>query len=357
MRRAAAQEKAFGQLAAQFADRMRTLPTILASHGLDRERRKLEARMSTYAASTMGVLKIAFLNAGIIDFFSSLSIAVLAVFLGLGHLKLLHIPGFSDLHLWQSLFILMHGAGVLRAVPPLCRAVSRQGRGATRQRRRSTDSSATSEPRAASRTCRFSTVSGRKPDSACRKRGWWRLSGQADRASRPCCDMLAGIEDAGRPRPTGKPWPGGVDWMPTDIAVLAGTLADAIVVEPPASAASRCCWRPLAVSACSTTALLPGGLDARIRPAATIFPAASGFASASPGRCCRNAPSWPTSRPPSSIAANADRVRPALVDCARDRLVVVATHDAELAKRAATVLNLDEQPRSHTGRPRNEPST
>ena len=58
----------------------------------------------------MGVLKVAFLNAGIIDFFSALAIAVLAVFLGLGHLGLVHFPGFSDLALWQSLFILIIAA-------------------------------------------------------------------------------------------------------------------------------------------------------------------------------------------------------------------------------------------------------
>ena len=63
--------------------------------------------MRAYSDSTMGVLKVAFINAGIIDFFSSLSIAILAVFLGLGHLGLIDLPGFSGLHLWQSLFILM----------------------------------------------------------------------------------------------------------------------------------------------------------------------------------------------------------------------------------------------------------
>ena len=53
---------------------------------------------------------MAFLNAGIIDFFSALSIAVLAVFLGLGHLGLVHVPGFYGLQLWQSLFILIIAA-------------------------------------------------------------------------------------------------------------------------------------------------------------------------------------------------------------------------------------------------------
>src|ERR1700676_1734692 len=125
--RAEIREKAFGRLAAQFADRIRTLPTILANHALRREHGKIEQRMTVYANSTMGVLMVAFLNAGIIDFFSALAIAVLAVFLGLCHLGLVHIPGFSGLALWQSLFILILAAEFF--TPFRRRAVSRQGRG------------------------------------------------------------------------------------------------------------------------------------------------------------------------------------------------------------------------------------
>ena len=106
-RRAEQQEKALGRLATQFADRARTLPTVLANHALDTEERKLAERLEDYAAHTMGVLRIAFVNAAVIDFFASLSIAMLALLLGLGHLKLAMIPGFSRLELWQSLFILM----------------------------------------------------------------------------------------------------------------------------------------------------------------------------------------------------------------------------------------------------------
>jgi len=97
--KAQAQEHAFGRVAAQFSDRIRTLPTILSNHALDREQSKLEYRMTAYADSTMDLLRIAFLNAGVIDFFSALGIAVLAVLLGLGHLGLVRVPGLSSLHL------------------------------------------------------------------------------------------------------------------------------------------------------------------------------------------------------------------------------------------------------------------
>lgn len=105
--RARAQEQAFGHLAAQFADRVRTLPTIIGNDALAPEQAKLAQRLDLYVGRTMGVLRLAFLNAGLIDFFAALSIAMLAVFLGLGHLGLATIPGFSHPALWQSLFILM----------------------------------------------------------------------------------------------------------------------------------------------------------------------------------------------------------------------------------------------------------
>ena len=126
--RAEAQEKAFGRLAAQFSDRIRTLPTILANHALLREHDKIEQRMTLYADSTMGVLKVAFLNAGIIDFFSAIAIAVLAVFLGLEPSRADARPRIFRPGALAEPVHSDHRRGILHAVPPLCRAVSRQGR-------------------------------------------------------------------------------------------------------------------------------------------------------------------------------------------------------------------------------------
>lgn len=106
-RRAEAQEAALGKLATQFADRMRGIQTILASDAVSREGSKLSTRLHEYGTGTMGVLSVAFLNSAVLDFFASLSIAVLAVLLGLGHLGLAQVPGFQGLELWQSLFILL----------------------------------------------------------------------------------------------------------------------------------------------------------------------------------------------------------------------------------------------------------
>ena len=337
--RAAAQEKAFGQLAAQFADRIRTLPTILASHGLDRERKKLEARTRTYAQSTMSVLMIAFLNAGIIDFFSALSIAVLAVFLGLGHLNLIHIPGFSDLHLWQSLFILMLAPEFFSPFRRYAEQYHAKAEG---------DAAATALDeffggQEAGRIADLPALDRFSPDAGFRLpgKGLVAIVGPSGSGKSTLLRRLAGIEDVAGAA-DGKAAAGGVDWIGTDIAVLAGTLADAISWN---RAPVR---QPMLLAAAGRVGLLddsvlPGGLDAAISPGGGNL---SGGQRLRIGvaRALLSDRTIMADEPTAKLdAANADRVRLALVDCAADRLVVVATHDAELVKCAGTVLDLEEQ--------------
>lgn len=106
-RRAELQEAALQRLSASFAERIRCLPTLLSCHAVDREGARLTQALTDHEARSEDVLKVAFLNAGVLDFFSSLTIAMLAVFLGLGHLGLAQVPGFYGLTLAQSLSILV----------------------------------------------------------------------------------------------------------------------------------------------------------------------------------------------------------------------------------------------------------
>ena len=338
--RAAAQEKAFGQLAAQFSDRVRTLPTILASHGLDRERSKLEARMSSYAQSTMGVLKVAFLNAGIIDFFSALSIAVLAVFLGLGHLKLLQIPGFSDLQLWQSLFILMLAPEFFSPFRRYAEQYHAKAEGVAAAT--ALDGFFGDMEQEASRIAELPVLDRFGPETGFRlpRKGLVAIVGASGSGKSTLLRRLAGIEERGS-RPE-EPAIEGVCWIASDIPVLAGSLADAISWN---RAPVR---RPQLLATADRIGLLddtvlPGGLDAQISPGGDNLSGGQrlriGIA-----RALLSKRTIMADEPTAKLdAVNAARVRQALVDCARDRLVVVATHDAELANRADTVLDLDEQ--------------
>ncbi|WP_051881376.1 ABC transporter transmembrane domain-containing protein [Parvularcula oceani] len=105
--RAALQEEALQRVSGSFAERVRCLPTLLACHATEREAERLEAALAEHEARSRDVLKVAFLNSGVLDFFSSLSVAMLAVFLGLGHLGLAQVPGFYGLTLAQSLSVLV----------------------------------------------------------------------------------------------------------------------------------------------------------------------------------------------------------------------------------------------------------
>jgi ABC-type transport system involved in cytochrome bd biosynthesis fused ATPase/permease subunit len=327
--RADAREKAFGRLAAQFSDRIRALPTILANHALDRERGKIEKRMQALAGSTMGVLRIAFLNAGVIDFFSSLSIAMAAVLLGLGHLGLMRMPGFYGLALWQSFFILVVAADFFT---PFRRYsdqyhLKAEGEAAAQelewffQDERTSPSSAEAKRLSDA----FAVIMNALP-----LRGLVTISGPSGSGKSTMLRLISGIEAGGDearksfPLPTKRR-----DWISTDIYLPAGTLAEAITWNRPQV------QRALLLQVTAELGLLddrflPGGLNADI---------AEGGANLSGGQRMRIGiaramltqrvvlADEPTAKLDEKTAA---RVREALGQIARHRLVIVATHDEAL---------------------------
>ena len=126
--KAAAQERAFGRLAAQFSDRIRTLPTILANHALGREHGKIERRMTAYADSTMSLLNVVFSTPA-----SSISSRRWRS-LCWPYSSASVISDFCTPRLYRARPVAEfihsdHCGRFLRAVPPLRRTISRQGRG------------------------------------------------------------------------------------------------------------------------------------------------------------------------------------------------------------------------------------
>lgn len=326
--RADAQERAFGRLAGQFADRIRTLPTILANHATATEDAKLGRRLEAYADNTMGVLRIAFLNAGIIDFFASLSIAMLAVFLGLGHLKLASIPGFSNLELWQSLFILMIAPEYFAPFRRFSEQYHAKAEGAA---------AAAALDRlldVGSTTARTLPVLDRLR-LALPAKGLVAIVGPSGSGKSTLLRRLAGLESGG-----GHGLPdGGIAWISTDSYVPDGTLAEAIAWNVAAAAPNRI-EEAAGTIGLLDDALLPGGLDARLD---------KGGANLSGGQRLRVAIARATLTERSVLAdeptAKLDRetagaVRRALLSLARTRLVVVATHDRDLASAACQTIDL-----------------
>ncbi|MGX8009080.1 ATP-binding cassette domain-containing protein [Mesorhizobium sp. ORM8.1] len=333
---AEAQEKAFGRLAAQFADRIRTLPTILGNHALARERRKLETRLDTYASGTMSVLKIAFLNAGIIDFFSSLSIAILAVFLGLGHLKLMHIPGFAGLQLWQSLSILMIAPEYFAPFRRYAEQYHAKAEGLAAATALDTlvlaalSQSADFEDAILTRDL-VAAVSQLPPT------GLVAITGPSGSGKSTLLRHLARIGSRQSDRSElDRP---AIAWCSTDIYVPEGTLGEAI-----GWGTGLCCrTRQLLVAGqvgLLDDVLLPGGLDALIKAGGENL---SGGQRVRIGlaRALISGRDIFADEPTAKLdPANAALVRRALADAARSRLVLVATHDRSLVMLAGKSIDV-----------------
>ena len=327
--RAAAQERAFGRLAGQFADRIRALPTILANHALGEEEKKLSARLETYTRETVGVLATAFINAGIIDFFSSLSIALLAVFLGLGHLKLLMIPGFSNLELWQSLFILMIAPDYFAPFRRFSEQYHVKAEGLT----------------AASALDRLLNVEVpeattlfalNRPLPLLPEHGLVAIIGPSGCGKSTLLRRFARLEPSIVPAQSIS---GEIAWVSTESFVAGHTLGEAIAWGLPPISQKRLLDAANAVGLLDDT-LLPGGLDA---------PLAGGGSNLSGGQRLRivvarailSGKVIVADEPTAKLDAKTSAlVRQALFEVARARLVVVATHDGELASNARLTINL-----------------
>ena len=335
--RAEAQEKAFGRLAAQFSDRIRTLPTILANHALLREHDKIQRRMTLYADSTMAVLKVAFLNAGIIDFFSAIAIAVLAVFLGLSHLGLMHVPGFSGLALWQSLFILIIAAEFFTPFRRYAEQyhVKAEGQAAAKELDWHFAETGAAMTDAGSAGARPFAIAGAFDAADLPPAGLVAISGPSGSGKSTLLRRLAGIET---PPPDFKSLPQvtaeGCDWISTDIYVPAGTLAEAIAWNrgSPERAVLQAAARHVGLL---DERLLPGGLDAHI---------AEGGGNLSGGQRMRigiarimlSGGVVLADEPTAKLdPQTAKLVRQVLTEMAKRRLIIVATHDERLIEAAS----------------------
>jgi ATP-binding cassette subfamily C protein len=340
-RRAEIQEKAFGRLASQFSDRIRTLPTILANHALRHEHSKIEQRMMRYADSTMDVLKVAFLNAGIIDFFSAIAIALLAIFLGLGHLGLADIPGFSGLKLWQSLFVLIIAAEFFMPFRRYAEQyhVKAEGEAAAKELDWFFATSGASQKG-------LFAIAGAPDVRAFPVTGLIAISGPSGSGKSTLLRRLAGIETAtpdtqSLPQVTAK----GCDWISTDIYVPEGTLGDAIAWNRDIQddAALRNAAGDVGLL---DEQLLPGGLDARMTKGGDNLSGGQrmriGIA-----RILLSDRVILADEPTAKLdPASARLVRTMLAEAARrGRLVIVATHDRQLIEAASQhhVLELKSQ--------------
>jgi len=101
------QQQALGRLSGLFFDRLRGLDTLRRFGAEQRESRRIAAFAEDFRARTMRVLRVAFLSSAVLEFFSAIAIATLAIYIGLGLLGFIELGPAESLTLFSGLFILL----------------------------------------------------------------------------------------------------------------------------------------------------------------------------------------------------------------------------------------------------------
>lgn len=100
------QFQAMERLSGLFVDRIRNLPAILVFQAEDSQTRAIGRAAHELANRTSRVLKVAFLSSAILEFFSALAVALVAVYCGFNLLRILPFPAPDTLSLAQAFFLL-----------------------------------------------------------------------------------------------------------------------------------------------------------------------------------------------------------------------------------------------------------
>lgn len=96
-----------GRLSGQFLDKVRGLTTLQLFGATERAAQSIEARSDQFRRVTMKTLKVAFLSSAVLEFFASVAIAVVAIYIGFGLLGYITFGPADDLTLFSGLFVLL----------------------------------------------------------------------------------------------------------------------------------------------------------------------------------------------------------------------------------------------------------
>ncbi|WP_294330124.1 ATP-binding cassette domain-containing protein [uncultured Sphingomonas sp.] len=100
------QLEALGNLSDLFVDRIRTLPILRHFAAEERIARQVRVATRDVAERTVAVLRVAFLSSAVLEFFSALAVALVAVYCGFSLLGLLPFPDPETLTLREAFFAL-----------------------------------------------------------------------------------------------------------------------------------------------------------------------------------------------------------------------------------------------------------
>jgi len=101
------QQMALARLGGIFFDRLRGLDVLRRFGAEQREARRIADFTEDFRARTMQVLRVAFLSSAVLEFFSSVAIAMLAIYIGFGLLGFVTLGPAEHLTLFSGLFVLL----------------------------------------------------------------------------------------------------------------------------------------------------------------------------------------------------------------------------------------------------------
>lgn len=351
---------ALSRLSEVFADQIRALPIILAYRGEAREQARLTAAADQVARRTMRVLRVAFLSSGALEFFSALSVALVAVYAGFDLLGLWPFPSPERLDLFRAFFVLAMAPEFYAPMRRLAAAYhERQAAESAIERLDALPASARSPLTvavSAAPAIRFDHVSIAWPGAECPAVADFSLDiaagetialvGPSGSGKSSLLHLLIGLA----------PLSGGcvtVDGQPCDDVsrfagwagqrplILPGTIADNIALAAPGADAA-------AIVRCATAAGMTALLDRRADGIAATLDARGGGLSGGERRrlglaraMLKNAPLLLLDEPTAHLDAAAERDLIATIRAAcAGRTAIIATHSPALAAIADRVVML-----------------
>ena len=101
------QQQAMARLSGLFFDRLQGMDTLRRFGAEQRESQRIATFAEDFRRRTMQVLRVAFLSSAVLEFFSAVAIASLAIYIGLGLLGYIQFGPTDSLTLFSGLFILL----------------------------------------------------------------------------------------------------------------------------------------------------------------------------------------------------------------------------------------------------------
>jgi ATP-binding cassette subfamily C protein CydD len=356
------------RLAAVVLDSFRGMPTLLSIGALTRRRDELADAAGRMNATTMAIVRRAFISGSVMDIVITFSIAVNATYIGLSLLGYVRLGAAPTMTLFSGLLALLlcpmyfqplramaasyHARErALSAVPTII-ALLAEGEAVR-------DAGERCEPRGAGPVAIvLNDITFRFPDSSepvldgvdvtVRPSRWTAIAGPSGAGKTTLLSLIAGVRQptSGTVRwvtPTGASAPhlGGCSWIGQQTVLLPGSISDNIRIGCTGASRAEVEHAVAAAGLSDVVARLPEGLDTRLGEGGAGLSTGEGRRIAIARAFLSDAELWVLDEPTAHLDLDAEaQVIDALHNATQGRTVVVATHSGPLARSADTMLIL-----------------